>query len=144
MRRLASWRRLAPGERRLLAVAWAALLVARLLLRVVSLDRCLTPPRGRNRRPLPAERIARLVEIAARRPPKAGCLPVAIVTAWLLARQGTPATLRIGVARHAGQLAAHAWLEYGGVPLLDACEAEGWAPIHGVAVAAPASSGERA
>ena len=125
-------------------LAWAGLLGARLILRVLPLERCLTSPRARNRRPLPPERIARLVEIAARRPPKAGCLPVAIVTAWLLARQGTPATLRIGVARHAGQLAAHAWLEYGGVPLLDACEAEGWAPIHGLDVAAPVPGGERA
>src|ERR671923_1529389 len=118
MRRLASWRRLPPGEQRLLALAWAGLLVARLVLRVLPLERCLTSPRGRNRCPLPPERIARLVAIAARRPPKACCLPVAIVTAWLLARQGTPATLRIGVARRAARLTAHAWLECDGVPLL--------------------------
>jgi Transglutaminase-like superfamily len=144
MRRLASWWRLPSRERRLLALAWGALLVARVALWVVRVDRCLMTPRRRARRPLPLDRIARLVEIAARRPPKAGCLPIAIVTAWLLARQGTAATLRIGVARHAGELTAHAWLEYRGVPLLDACEADGWAPILGVAVAAPVSGGERA
>jgi Transglutaminase-like superfamily len=144
MRRLASWWRLPSRERRLLALAWVALLVARVALRVVALDRCLIPPRRRVRRPLPPDRIARLVEIAARRPPKAGCLPVSLVTAWLLARQGTPATLRVGVARHAGELAAHAWLEYRGAPLLDACEGEGWALILGVAVATPVPGGERA
>lgn len=136
MGRLASLRRLDPAERRLLALAWILLVVAPLLLRVLPLPRLLAPRRGRQRPGLPPARVARLVEIAARRVPASRCLPVALVTARLLARQGTPATLRIGVARSAGRLTAHAWLERGGVPLLDASEADGYMPILGVAVAA--------
>jgi hypothetical protein len=37
----------------------------------------------------------------------------------LLRRQGLPATLRIGVAKPDGRLAAHAWVEHGGVALDD-------------------------
>ena len=135
MGRLASLRRLGAGERRTLAAAWLLLLIVPLLLRVLPLRRLLTSPRRRGGPPLPPERVARLVGIAARRVPSARCLPVAIVTAWLLARQGTPATLRIGVARHAARLTAHAWLECGGVALLD--DVGEFTPILAVAVATP-------
>jgi transglutaminase superfamily protein len=134
MSRLASVRRLSAAERRILALGWLLLVVAPLALRVLPLRRMLTPARPRSGPGLPPERVARLVEVAARAVPGAGCLPVAVVTAWLLARQGTRATLRIGVARHAGRLAAHAWLECDGVPLLHASQAEGYTPILAVAV----------
>jgi len=134
MSRLARVRRLSAAERRILALGWLLLVVAPLALRVLPLRRMLTLARPRSGPGLPPERVARLVEVAARAVPGARCLPVAVVTAWLLARQGTPATLRIGVARHAGRLAAHAWLECGGVPLLHASQAEGYTPILAVAV----------
>jgi hypothetical protein len=135
MGRLASLRRLSAAERRTLAAAWLLLVIMPVLLRVLPLRRVLTLTRPRGGPQLPPQRVARLVEIAARRIPSARCLPVAIVTAWLLARQGTPATLRIGVARHAAGLTAHAWLEYGGVPLLD--DVGDFTPILAVAVATP-------
>ena len=135
MGRLASLRRLSAGERRTLAAAWLLLLIVPVLLRVLPLRRLLTLTRPRGGPHLPPQRVARLVELAARRVPSARCLPVAIVTAWLLARQGTPATLRIGVARRAARLTAHAWLECGGVPLVD--DVGEFTPIVSVAVATP-------
>lgn len=135
MRRLARLRALPSAERRLLFRAWALLLVTPLLLRVLPLRRLLAP--GRVVAPVAAiavERVAWLVEVAARHAPGARCLPVAIVTARLLARQGTPARLCIGVARHASGLSAHAWLERDGRPL--GAAGEGYAPILGAVVSA--------
>jgi transglutaminase superfamily protein len=135
MARLAKLRGLSAAEWRILATAWLLLLVAPLLLRVLPLRRLLGPPRRRRVPRLPPERVARLVDIAARRVPSAPCLSVAIVTARLLARQGTAATLRIGVARRDERLAAHAWLECGGAPLLDGVG--DYTPILAVAVVPP-------
>src|SRR2546425_12503635 len=78
--------------------------VVPLLIRLVPLPRLLSLPCGRAGGGLAPERVARLVVVAARYVPGAHCLPVALVTAWLLTRQGTPATLRLRVARHAGRL----------------------------------------
>ena len=135
MGRLGSLRRLSAAERRLLAAAWLLLLIVPPLLRVLPLRRLLTPRRRLGSPQLAPERVAHLVDIAARRVPGARCLSVAIVTAWLLARQGTPATLRIGVARHVARLTAHAWLECDGVPLL--ADIGDFTPILAVAVAMP-------
>jgi hypothetical protein len=71
------------------------------------------------------------------RAPGAQCLAVALVTAWLLARQGTPVTLRIGVARRADRLTAHAWLELHSRPLLDASQSDGYTPILAASVSVP-------
>lgn len=137
MGRLAELRRLSPAERRVLALAWMLLLAAPLWLRVLPLRRLVVSPRaGRPR--LAPQRVAQLVDIASRRVPGARCLPVAVVTVRLLARQGTAATLRIGVARFAGDLAAHAWVECDGVPL-DPGETEHYHPL--VSIAAPAAPG---
>jgi Transglutaminase-like superfamily len=133
-RRLAELRRLTPAEWRTLLVAWVLLLPAPVLLRFVPLPRLLRSHGGPRVAGLGPERVARLVQAAACCAPGARCLPVALVTAWLLDRQGTPATLRVGVARHAERLTAHAWLECGGRPLLDASESEGYTPILTVAV----------
>jgi hypothetical protein len=45
------------------------------------------------------------------------CLEQSLAFGWLLHRQGLAAELRIGVAKPAGQFAAHAWVEHGGVAL---------------------------
>ncbi|MBD2576892.1 lasso peptide biosynthesis B2 protein [Oscillatoria sp. FACHB-1406] len=62
---------------------------------------------------VPAEKILWAVETASRNlPGGAKCLNRALVAQTLLARQGYPARLRIGVAKNAcGQLEAHAWVE---------------------------------
>jgi hypothetical protein len=128
--RLAALNRLSAPERRLLLQAWALLLLARLLLRFVPLARLVRRPRRqRSQAVIEPRRVAWLVTIAARVAPGARCLPIALVTVWLLARQGTPATLRIGVARRSGHLTAHAWVDCPGVGLLDASDEDGFAPI---------------
>src|ERR1700741_1738358 len=109
---LASLRALAPGERRVLGRAWAMLALVTLALRVVSLRRLLRTSRtaaSAAGTTAPA-RVVSLVAVAARRVPGAGCLPQAIVAARLLARDGTPVMLRVGVAREAGSVGAHARL----------------------------------
>jgi Transglutaminase-like superfamily len=136
MRRLADLRRLSPAERRVLALAWILLLVTPVLLRLVPLRRMLISARAGRRPRLAPERVAELVDIAARRAPGARCLPVAVVTSWLLARQGTPATLQIGVARHGGALGAHAWIECAGLPLGGARGIAAYQPILTMASAA--------
>jgi hypothetical protein len=45
------------------------------------------------------------------------CLPKALCLRWLLGRHGIAAELRIGVARQAGELSAHAWVERRGRPV---------------------------
>ena len=134
-RRLAELRRLTTVERRALLLAWALLLIAPLLLRFVPLPRLVRLRLAGRSAVLDPARVTWLVHVSARYAPSARCLPVALVTAWLLARQQTPATLRIGVARHAGRLTAHAWLECAGAPLLEASEPDGSTPIFAVAVA---------
>jgi Transglutaminase-like superfamily len=140
---LVELRRLTPAERRALLRAWALLLLAPLLLRLRPLPRLLSSIRSERGAPLDPERVAWLVGAAARYAPGARCLPVALVTAWMLARQGTSATLRVGVARHAGHLTAHAWLEHDGHPLLAASGADAYAPILAVVVTAQSESAPR-
>jgi len=65
-----------------------------------------------------------LVDIAARHHLYSmGCLRYALVLRWLLARHGIYAQLRFGVKREAGNISAHAWLEYAGKPIGKAGEA---------------------
>lgn len=47
------------------------------------------------------------------------CLPRSLVLQTLLAREGIPAELRIGVRREDGRLEAHAWVEHEGRPLAE-------------------------
>jgi hypothetical protein len=134
MERLARLRRLSPTERHVLALAWGLLVVVPVLLRMVPLHRLLPAPHAGREALLPPARVASLVHIAARWAPGATCLPIAVVTARLLARQGTPSTLRIGVARQPGCLMAHAWVECADVPLTDADETKGYQPLLTVTV----------
>jgi len=79
---------------------------------------------------------ARLVGIVARRGLwRLTCLPRALTLWRLLRSQGINAELRIGVRKEAGRLDAHAWVEYGGLPLNDASDvAERYAAFDGSAV----------
>jgi hypothetical protein len=61
------------------------------------------------------ERLAELVRIAGTRGPiRCACLPQAVVLARMLRARGLPADIRIGVARNAEGLKAHAWVELEG------------------------------
>lgn len=103
------------------ARAWALLLAADLGLRAFPfprVDRWLTPALSPRTREREAGRLIWATEAAARHhlyPMR--CLPKALCLRWLLGRHGIESTLRIGVARQDGGLAAHAWVEREGIPV---------------------------
>ncbi|MBI4014062.1 MAG: lasso peptide biosynthesis B2 protein [Candidatus Rokubacteria bacterium] len=142
--RLRRLRELPRAERLLLVRAWSLFLLAELALRVLSFDRLLAflrsaAPDRRDHpaagRPIPAARLAWLVEVAGRYavvPPT--CLKSALVLAWLLRRQGVGTTLRLGVARRGGELLAHAWLEHEGRVILGLPDAEAYESVLSTAV----------
>jgi hypothetical protein len=122
---LARLRALRGEEVRLLATAAVLLPPIALGVRLLGfermrrlLERCAFPRRGANDPDARAETIARMVAIAGRRGPfPASCLPRALVTSWLLRRDGIEGALRIGVARGGRPFRAHAWVEVRGRPL---------------------------
>ena len=61
--------------------------------------------------------------------PRRPCLPQSLATRYLLARAGCSTELRIGVRRQGAGLAAHAWLEKDGVPVIDAEGTASFAPL---------------
>jgi hypothetical protein len=64
------------------------------------------------------ERVAHAVALAAALyPGRALCLEQSLALYYLLRRRGIDARLRLGVQPH--PFSAHAWVEYGGVPLND-------------------------
>lgn len=100
-----------------------ALCVAWLTLRVVGFARTLRQARSiAERRPaMPAgaaevRRIAdRVAVVAAFFPGRVLCLEQSLALYWLLRRRGAAVKLRVGV--HPAPFAAHAWIEYEGVPV---------------------------
>lgn len=134
MNRLRKLVRLPRAERRVLVQAWALFLVADLGLRCLpfkyfsALLRKMPLGGGEERadfRPLSMARLERLVEIAGRYAPvEATCLKRALVLSWLLRRRGITTTLQIGVVRQGEALAAHAWLEVEGRPILGVSDDE--------------------
>src|SRR5262245_37866909 len=78
--------------------------------------RCLTPFAR-------AEAVARRVEAAASTGPlPVGCLPRALVVQMLLAREGIPAAVRIGVRREGATIKAHAWVEHEHAPVAEVAD----------------------
>jgi hypothetical protein len=94
----------------------------RLALSFVSLERlrgwAARPGRG-NR---PVERIVWAARTAARWTPAATCLSSALALQQLLCAHGHQSELHIGVARTAGDFAAHAWVEREGRVLIGESE----------------------
>lgn len=69
---------------------------------------------------LPVEKIVNLVQIANRWGCYRGnCLQQSLVLWWLLRSQGYDSDLKIGVRRQAGEIEAHAWIEFQGEVLND-------------------------
>jgi len=60
-----------------------------------------------------------IVRLLGRLPTHPSCLIRSLVLLRLLARWGIDSTFVIGVRLKDGSLAAHAWVEYQGIPLLD-------------------------
>jgi hypothetical protein len=87
-------------------------------------------PQTSNSSPKPAlptaQSVARMVSVAANYGPyRANCLKRSLATWWLLQRRGIAAELNIGVAKDAGELNAHAWVEYMGSVLVEADDSIG-------------------
>lgn len=78
-----------------------------------------------------AQAVALAVHRAANwHPLRPNCLPRSLVLVRLLRRRGLAAELRIGVAKPGETLAAHAWVEHGGVALAETDAARGaYAPF---------------
>ena len=75
-----------------------------------------TLPHGANRPDFADEVAAALQSTTAWLPARAAtCLPLACASHVMLARRGVVSHLRIGVAKTARGMTAHAWVEAGGV-----------------------------
>lgn len=129
-RDLTRFGQLSWSERWLLAKTVALMPLLAMGLRVLGFQRLrsllarLTPERARRQpgiEPIEAaQRVARVVEIGARRGPVDGtCLKRSLALWWLLGRRGIESDLRIGVRSKEETLEAHAWVERGGIVLND-------------------------
>jgi hypothetical protein len=125
--RLARWRALAPGDRRLIREALLWFLAMRVALRVVPFGRIAgwaeRRHRGRGDRAAPGETPARIgwatAAVARRVAPPRSCLAQALTAQVMLGARGRAATIRFGAKRErAAPLDAHAWLECDGAVLV--------------------------
>jgi hypothetical protein len=114
-------RRLTKAERRLLVRAFVLVVKFRLALSLLPWRHLIAftnrPPRPLARG-LTAERMEWAVRRASRGVPRATCLTQALALNQLLASEGYPCVLHIGVNNDGGGFAAHAWVELHGIPLL--------------------------
>jgi hypothetical protein len=104
-----------PLERRLIVEALLVVPIARIApLRVLFtvLARIRRTPDALDA--LDGDRIAWAANAVDTRLPRSTCLTRAMAASLLLTLHGHPTTLRLGVAREDGELAAHAWLESNG------------------------------
>jgi hypothetical protein len=131
--------RLSFAEQRLLFLAALGLVLMRIALRFVPFRRVqrLASFSVRSSKckvrssacPAP-ERITWAVKAAARRIPGTNCLPQALVTQLLLARNGYAASVQVGVAKSVeGQFEAHAWVESEGKIVIGGSETARYQPI---------------
>lgn len=130
MSRLSKLRQLSSSERRLLLAALAMLPAIALGVRVLGLRRLqvalawvaphVADAANAERACADAGSVARLVDVAGRHGPyKATCLPRSLALQWLLRCRGIETALRVGVRKTPTAIAAHAWIEHEGVPLID-------------------------
>ena len=73
--------------------------------------------------------ISSSIELAARNVPRATCLVQALAAGILLAREGFPVTVHIGVAKSDLRFEAHAWTESEGVLVSGGTESSRYLPI---------------
>ena len=128
---------LPPGRRTLLLRACFVVAGFRLALTTLPFRwvRSLAEFSGRTRRsrlrpPVPVDEFSWAVSVASRRVPRATCLTQALALQLLLAHEGRPSNLRIGVAKaEDGRLQAHAWLETEGRVVIGGGEVERFTPL---------------
>lgn len=134
---LRSWRRLTAADRRLLLRAALLLHLMALALRLLPFDwvwsyvqRKLGRPRPPQANSTPLERIGWAVTRAAR--PilhRDSCLPQACTAGLLLARDGYPCAVHMGVRRDGERLAAHAWTTVADVVVVGGPDVSGYQPL---------------
>lgn len=129
LRKLSSYRRLSPVERRIVRLALGLLVPTPAVLKIMSVPRWRArlgriarrvelPSPGTTAQARASQRTALLVDIAARYVwPSPSCLHRSLVLECLLHAQGIDANVRFGVRRRDGEFEAHAWVEQGGRPL---------------------------
>jgi hypothetical protein len=112
------------GRAGLFSDAWVKLCIVTLALRWLGFRGTLRWLPAAPLRPVTRDEIvlarghAAVVDRAARiQPLPARCLARSLALHWLLGREGLPSALKIGVAKDAGALVAHAWVELAGVPV---------------------------
>ena len=109
--------RLPSDERRLLVLAGATLIAARLGLWMLPFKAARRLVLGASKlvggtATMPPARVARAIARTSRFVPRASCLVQAVAAESMLKVMGCPVTLRIGVAKpDNGSLEAHAWIE---------------------------------
>lgn len=144
MRRLALYLGLPPEERRLFRRALAVVGAIRLGLWVLPFDRLHRAVDRRSRaalhrterehRTVGPDRVVWVVQAAAARIPRATCLTRSLSAQLLLAQEGHPSTVHLGVAGGGDEpFRAHAWLTCEGADL-GAAEGQAYAPITDFAI----------
>jgi hypothetical protein len=126
VRRLRKYFSLPPSERWLLFRGALLLGVFRLALWILPFQNLarLVPRAAPNAQPSEADaalagRIAWAVELASRYAPKTTCLVKALAVHALLAQEGLPAVVRVGVTKgDEARFQAHAWVEVHGKVVL--------------------------
>jgi len=138
-----SFRRLDPGDRRLVIQAGMMLSVTRAGLKVAGLRRWRAllvrlAPRKASFASAPlqiadARKIASIQEAVLRHLNwHANCLERSLALWWQLGRRGIESDLRIGARKEAGRFEAHAWVELGNAVLNDSGETHlHFAPFEG-------------
>ena len=129
MRPVARFFALPWSDRRLLVEAFATLLVVRVGLRLVAIERLRAWTRRMKPGSAPVDRTAWAVRAAARLLPGTSCLGSALALQRLLSSGGHPSELHIGVARQADGFAAHAWLACNGRILVGEEEQAGYTQL---------------
>src|SRR5471030_2636007 len=138
MRAIAAFLALSGGDKVLLLRAFAALVMVRVALAILPLERLRVW--ARQMRPLGSgsvDRIVWAVSAASRRMPGATCLVSAFALQRLLSREGHASELHIGVAKRDQVLAAHAWVVCEGRTLIGEFDGEDYTHLIAWRVAEP-------
>jgi hypothetical protein len=110
VKRLAALFALPSSDRTLLIEAAGAILLFRLGLAFVGVERLRAWSGRLARRQAPTDRVAWAVGAVSRRLPGTSCLASALAAQRLLSVRGRASDLHIGVAKQEKKFAAHAWL----------------------------------
>ena len=116
--------RLSRRDRELLLRAMGTLCVCWIRIRIQGVEKLEHWALQRGEGGVSVEELNKAVDIAAKRFPRSTCLQRALALQRMLALNGHPSQLRIGVQRSGEQFLAHAWLVKEGRTLIGDSELE--------------------